>query len=442
MSRKPLITRAKEHFARGLIGVSLIAISMVHWATSAVWRVTGRRCRRPRTVFLVGAFYNPGWLLAHAVPLVRTSGIESVVVICDERLDLEVDGLRFCCASDQLKGRFGRGAARVITLFKEGIRCRPEVIMGYHIMPNAPLVLLAAAILNSRAFYQMTGGPGQIVGGGYGSESPILSAMGGPSPFVEWSVCHLVRCFDAVVVRGQLARRFVNERRISRNCIVLTGAIELSDYRVTSFADRKIDLIYVCRLVREVKGLEPFFEMLRELVRMRESLSVMIVGDGPDRGYFEKLACGYDLDRHVTFAGQSGGVPELLGNAKVFCLLSPSEGMSIAMLEAMAAGLPVVVTDVGELGDAVRDRGNGNLIGKENAAETAAIVASLLNDPERWQGCSAAARKVIEDSYSVESVAAIWNRAFAEMPHDQGPVGLACAGGDADRSKKPFQHIP
>jgi glycosyltransferase involved in cell wall biosynthesis len=102
--------------------------------------------------------------------------------------------------------------------------------------------------------------------------------------------------------------------------------------------------------------------------------------------------------------------------------------MSIAMLEAMAAGLPVVVTDVGELGDAVRDRGNGFLIRNETAAETAAIVASLLGDPDQWQSCSAAARKVIEDSYSVESVAAIWNRVFAEMTDEEGPVGLACAG--------------
>lgn len=418
---------AKAFLARALIGISLIAISRVHWGASMVWRVFGLRSHRPKRVFLVGAFYNPGWLIAHAVPLVRAHGIEEVVVICDERLDLELEGLRFRCPSDRLKRRFGRGAARVITLFHAGFHLRPEVIIGYHIMPNAPLVLLAAAILDAKAVYQMTGGPGQVLGGGYGSESPILSAMGGTSQFVEKAICHLVRRFDAVIVRGQQAKRFVNERRISKNCVVLTGAIELNDYRVTSYEERKTDLIYVCRLVKEVKGLEPFFEMLKELVSARSALSVMIVGDGPDRSFFEGVARDFGLESHIEFVGQSGNVARFLCQAKVFCLLSPSEGMSIAMLEAMAAGLPVVVTDVGELGDAVSDRENGILIRQESAAERAEIVASLLDDALRWQSYSVAARKQIVDSYGVESIAAIWNRVFAEMDQDAGLKTLKCA---------------
>jgi glycosyltransferase involved in cell wall biosynthesis len=393
---------------------------------SLVWRFFGSQSRSPRRVFLVGAFYNPGWLLAHAVPLVRAHGVEEVVVICDDRLDLEVEGLRFNCPSDRLKRRFGRGAARVITLFKAGLCLKPEVIIGYHIMPNAPLVLLAAAILNAKAVYQMTGGPGQVLGGGYGSESPILSAMGGTSKFVEMAICHLVRRFDVVIVRGQQARKFVEERNISRNCVVLTGAIELADYQVTSYNDRKTDLIYVCRLVKEVKGLEPFLNMLRELVRERNSLSVMIVGDGPDREYFEGLARAYDLESCVAFVGQCNSVPKLLMQAKVFCLLSPSEGMSIAMLEAMAAGVPVVVTDVGELGDAVKGHGSGILIRHESAAETAKLVGTLLDDLQLWGNCSSAARKVIEDSFSVESITAIWNRVFTGMGHRHALPYRAC----------------
>jgi glycosyltransferase involved in cell wall biosynthesis len=250
--------------------------------------------------------------------------------------------------------------------------------------------------------------------------------MGGTSKFVEMAICHLVRRFDVVIVRGQQARKFVEERNISRNCVVLTGAIELADYQVTSYNDRKTDLIYVCRLVKEVKGLEPFLNMLRELVRERNSLSVMIVGDGPDREYFEGLARAYDLESCVAFVGQCNSVPKLLMQAKVFCLLSPSEGMSIAMLEAMAAGVPVVVTDVGELGDAVKGHGSGILIRHESAAETAKLVGTLLDDLQLWGNCSSAARKVIEDSFSVESITAIWNRVFTGMGHRHALPYRAC----------------
>ena len=417
MCRRSIVVIGKSYLARGLIGTSLFCISITHLIAGFVWMFFGRESHSPKRVFLVGAFYNPGWLLAHAVPLVRAQGVEEVVVICDDRLELQVEGLRFCCPSARLKRRFGRGVARVLTLLEAGFRLKPEVIIGYHIMPNAPLVLLVAALFDAKAVYQMTGGPGQVLGGGFGSESPILSAMGGKSRFVEKAICHLVRRFDVVVVRGESAKRFVGKWRLTKNCVVLTGAIELADFKVTLFERRKIDLIYVSRLVKDVKGLERFLSMVSVLVRERSELNVNIVGDGPDRDFFEGLVRDLGLSPRVIFLGQSSAVPKLLEQAKVFCLLSPSEGMSIAMLEAMAAGVPVVVTDVGELGDAVKDHGSGILIKDESAAETAQLVGTLLDDFQLWSTCSLAARKVIEDSYSVDSIVAIWNRVFAEMGH-------------------------
>jgi len=418
----------KGYLARGLIGITLHCISITHLIASFVWRYFGRESHFPKRVFLVGAFYNPGWLLAHAVPLLRAQGVEEVVVICDDRLELQVEGLRFCCPSDSNKQRFGRGVARVLTLVQAGYRLKPEIIIGYHIMPNAPLVLLAAALFDAKAVYQMTGGPGQVLGGGFGSESPILSAMGGTSRFVERAICHLVRRFDVVVVRGKNAKRFADEWQLTRNCVVLTGAIDLANFKVTPFERRRIDLIYVSRLVRHVKGLERFFDMVAVLVRDRSTLNVTIVGDGPDRDFFEGWARDLGLSQRVAFLGQSSSVPRLLEQAKVFCLLSPSEGMSIAMLEAMAAGVPVVVTDVGELGDAVKDHVSGILIKDESPAATAKLVSTLLDDLQLWGNCSSAARKGIEDSYSVESSASIWNKVFAEFGHRHALHYRACAG--------------
>ena len=428
MCRRSIIVVAKGYLARGLIGVSLFCISITHLIASFVWRFFGRESHSPKRVFLVGAFHNPGWLVAHAIPLVRAQGVEEVFVICDDRLELQVDGLRFLCPSDALKRRFGRGAARVLTLLEAGFRLKPEVIIGYHIMPNAPLALLAAALFDAKAVYQMTGGPGQVLGGGFGSESPILSAMGGASRFVERAICYLVRRFDVVVVRGEIAKSFVSKWQLSKNCVVLTGAIELADFRVTPFERRNIDLIYVSRLVKHVKGLERFIDLVSVLLRERSDLNVTIVGDGPDRDFFEGFVRDLGLIPSVVFLGQSSSVPRLLEQAKVFCLLSPSEGMSIAMLEAMAAGVPVVVTDVGELGDAVKDHGSGILIKDESATETARVVNTLLDDLQLWGTCSSAARKVIEDSYSVESIAAIWNKIFAEMGHRHALHYRSCAG--------------
>jgi glycosyltransferase involved in cell wall biosynthesis len=115
-----------------------------------------------------------------------------------------------------------------------------------------------------------------------------------------------------------------------------------------------------------------------------------IVGDGPDREQLESLP----HDERVRFAGERDDVPQLLAASSVFVLSSRSEGLPISVLEAMAAGLPVVASDVGGLREQVVDGETGLLVPAGDAAALADALARLIDDPSlrRTMGDASRAR--------------------------------------------------
>ena len=107
----------------------------------------------------------------------------------------------------------------------------------------------------------------------------------------------------------------------------------------------------------------------------------LLVGDGPDRTAVEAEIRSLGLGDRVEPAGSRADVPALLAGADVFVLSSRSEGAPFSILEAMAAGLPVVATDVGGVRELVADGETGLLVPAEDPARLAEALRSLLADP-------------------------------------------------------------
>jgi len=108
--------------------------------------------------------------------------------------------------------------------------------------------------------------------------------------------------------------------------------------------------------------------------------SALVVGDGPDRPELEAEIRSLDLSGAVELAGSRADVPDLLAAADVFVLSSRSEGAPFSILEAMAAGLPVVATDVGGVGELVADGETGLLVPADDPDRLAEALRSLLAD--------------------------------------------------------------
>jgi len=123
----------------------------------------------------------------------------------------------------------------------------------------------------------------------------------------------------------------------------------------------EVVLISVGRLV-SIKGFESLIETVGRLLLDGVLMKLLIVGDGPDRSRYEELIKRKALSANIRLLGQRDDVPDLLKSSDCFVLASRSEGLSCSIIEAMAAGLPVVATDVGGNSELVQEGLSGYLV--------------------------------------------------------------------------------
>lgn len=126
------------------------------------------------------------------------------------------------------------------------------------------------------------------------------------------------------------------------------------------------------------------------------SATLVVVGDGPKRAEAEQLAAELGLTPAVRFLGTRADVPELLGSFRCFVLSSISEGRPVSIQEAMAAGVPVVATDVGGVSDLVQDGSTGRLVPRQDPVAMSAAICDVLLDEVDVVGMRDRARRGVE----------------------------------------------
>ena len=140
--------------------------------------------------------------------------------------------------------------------------------------------------------------------------------------------------------------------------------------------------------------------------RFREPWSLVLVGDGPLRNVVEQGIRARELDQSVHLAGPSDRVQEWMQAADLFVLSSHLEGLSNTTLEAMACGLPCVVTEVSGMRGMIGDNGAGFVVPAGDMVAFADALAGLNEDATLRVEMGAKAREVIVDKYSIQTVAA------------------------------------
>ncbi|HLZ34215.1 MAG TPA: glycosyltransferase [Nitrospira sp.] len=162
----------------------------------------------------------------------------------------------------------------------------------------------------------------------------------------------------------------------------------------------------VCRLVEPKKGLRVLLEAMAQLVRggIRPSCQLVIVGEGPAEQELRSLCQSLGIVSRVVFAGVRRDIPRLLPLFDVFVLPSLYEGFGIAILEAMAAGRPVVATTVGGIPEFVRQGETGILVKPGDAASLANAISSLLQHPEQAREMGLRGQKVVRDHFGIATV--------------------------------------
>lgn len=185
-------------------------------------------------------------------------------------------------------------------------------------------------------------------------------------------------------------------------------------------------LMTVMAILKTQKGHAVLLNALAKISARHPHLHVLIAGDGELRENLESQAREMSLEGQVHFLGTRKDIPDLLSASDSFVLPSLWEGMPMALIEAMASGLPVVATDVSGTREVMVHGETGLMVPPGDAEQLARAIDQILLDPARARAMGAAGRRRIEASFSAQTQAkeyiALFERILANRVRRLVPI--------------------
>jgi glycosyltransferase involved in cell wall biosynthesis len=244
-------------------------------------------------------------------------------------------------------------------------------------------------------------GPGNLTG--FGRTQTIFDVS------CLWSD-RVVPCCEAV---GAHLRHVTLVAR--RKLTVIPNGVPLERFRAIRPHAAENDFVIgsVGRLV-PVKDHHSLLKAIAMIRREEPRVRLEILGDGPLRSALEQTARDLGIGSNVAFHGSSLDVPGFLSRLDTFVLCSLSEGLPLTLVEAMAAGLPVVGTTVGAIPELVGAAGCGWLCSPGDPGQlAAALLKSLRCDARAQRGLRG--RDYVLEHHSVESMTNAYEQLFGEL---------------------------
>jgi len=348
----------------------------------------------------------------HVVEDLKIGGQEKVIAtiatgLNPERFDVEI----WCLA---------RGGAVADWLRQAGISVKVLNLSSYHRPLN--IVRLASRMRRSRADIVHTHGNFAST---FGRLAAILACIRNVVAHVHTSDFSLRR-------RHILIERFL--ARFTRRIICVSRAVQDFVKNIECIPAKKTGVIFNgvkrfhgegrnlisrstlgygaedCVLVSvgslvENKGHRILIDAMRMLVPEYPALRLLIVGDGPLRSELEGLVGRLKLSDHIKFTGIVRDIDSVLALADIFILPTRyREGLSLALLEAMQQGRPIISTLIGGIPEAVEHERNGLLVPAGNVRVLADAIARLAADAHSRQALGNAARKRYEERFTAEKM--------------------------------------
>jgi L-malate glycosyltransferase len=177
-------------------------------------------------------------------------------------------------------------------------------------------------------------------------------------------------------------------------------------------------LVIVFSRLNRMKGVEYFLEAVVQVAQRFPEVRFLIAGDGENRAELQEQAARLGIAGKVIFTGFRTDLPDLLKESEISVLPSLSEGLSNSILEAMAAGVPVIASNVGGNPEIVEHEVTGLLVPVRDSGALAAAMIRLVEEPKLRAKFGAAGRGRIGTTFSMEasleSVEALYERLMRE----------------------------
>ncbi len=222
------------------------------------------------------------------------------------------------------------------------------------------------------------------------------------------------RLADCVTTNAQAVREFVHghEGCPTEKMVVIPSGIDTDRFAPLPPADRRTPLgvpgdgplVGIVTRMRVRKGVEEFLRAMAIVRRTRPDARALLVGVAALDPALEALVSAEGLGAHLHLLAPRGDMPEVLSAMDLFVLSSHGEGMSNAILEAMAMEKPVVATAVGGTGEVVAEGGSGHLVPPRDPEALAAAILRVLADPARGAAMGREGRRVVVERFSARAM--------------------------------------
>jgi len=169
--------------------------------------------------------------------------------------------------------------------------------------------------------------------------------------------------------------------------------------------------------LRKVKGYEFLLEAIAIVRKVFPNVKLVLVGDGPQRSLLQQKAEKLGVSDIVIFLGWRKDIPQLLSAFDLYVCSSLKEGISISILEAMAASKPVIATNVGGNPEVVEDGKTGLLVPPKDPQKIAEAVSKLLDNENKQLEMGRAGLERVKEKFSISKTVREYKEVYLEVLH-------------------------
>lgn len=230
---------------------------------------------------------------------------------------------------------------------------------------------------------------------------------------------------DKVMVNAVAVREFVHEHEgcPREKMFVIPSGIDTERFSPLPPEDHKQrlgiapDRIVIGTVTRQRirKGVEEFVRAIAAVAQYEPRVHGLIVGEVQEQGEFRSIVQDAGVADRLTLAGRRQDMPQVYAAMDVYVLSSHDEGMSNALLEALAMEKPVVATDVGGTGEVIESGKTGLLVPPKDWQALARALGSVLQQRESWKELGKAGRKTVVERFSAHSMVRAMERVYVEL---------------------------
>ncbi|BCA54099.1 putative Glycosyl transferase group 1 [Nitrospira sp. KM1] len=259
---------------------------------------------------------------------------------------------------------------------------------------------------------------------------PMVATVHGKNYFSDkarrrWAYRVLSRRARMVTVSGDLKRFVVEKVGISSDQVhvihngvegmLVAGSFEIQQQRQDLGIPDEDVVVGVVGNLYPVKGHAYLLDAIPSILKVFPHTIFLLVGRGELEVHLKSQAHDLGIEKKVRFLGLRHDVPKLLEIMDLFVMPSLSEGLSIALLEAMAAGKPVIVTDVGGNPELVVQGKTGLIVPSKDSGALAAALTAMLTDRNRMKQFGSAGKHRVAEHFTVQSMIGNYQQTYASL---------------------------